>query len=566
MADVLSRSFLVLALAGLLPATGIAAEGDAGAYLAARVAAADRDYRAAEDWFTRALTADPKNGGLIEGAMISALSAGDFARAIPLAQRLKDAGLKSNPAELALLADRAKRGDFNAILADHSGGVGPLVDALGGAWATFGAGRMADALAGFDQVSKSKGLEAFGLYHKALALAAAGDFEGADAILSGQGGSTLRLMRRGTVAHAEILSQLDRNKDAIAMLDRSFGADADAGIDALKARLGRGEKLGYEVARNASEGMAEVFFTLAGALSGDANDGSTLLFARTAAYLRPDHTEALLMVADILGDQGQHQLASETFAQIPTSDPMFFVAEIGRAESLLEADQAEASLEVLRGLVRSHGQLMQVHLALGDALRREERFADAVASYNEAVARVGKPGRQHWPLFYSRGICEERLGRWKDAEADMRKALELNPNEPQVLNYLGYSFVDRGENLDEALGMIKRAVLARPESGYIVDSLAWAYFRLGHYQDAVVPMEKASLLEPVDPVVTDHLGDVYWAVGRKLEAHFQWRRALSYKPDEKDAKRIRRKLDVGLDAVLAEEGAKPLAVAESKND
>ena len=205
---------------------------------------------------------------------------------------------------------------------------------------------------------------------------------------------------------------------------------------------------------------------------------------------------------------------------------------------------------------------MQVHLALGDALRREERFADAVAAYDQAAALVETPARQHWPLYYSRGVCLERLGRWPEAEADMRKALDLNPDEPQVLNYLGYSFVDRGEHLDEALEMIQRAVLARPDSGYIVDSLAWAYFRLGRYQEALVPMEKASLLEPVDPIVTDHLGDVYWAVGRKLEARFQWRRALSYKPEDKDALRIRRKLEIGLDGVLAEEGAKPLAVAE----
>ena len=146
----------------------------------------------------------------------------------------------------------------------------------------------------------------------------------------------------------------------------------------------------------------------------------------------------------------------------------------------------------------------------------------------------------------------------------MREALRLNPDQPQVLNYLGYSFVDRGENLDEALGMIERAVAAEPGSGYIIDSLAWAYYRLGRYADAVAPMEQASLLEPVDPIVTDHLGDVYWAVGRTREAEFQWHRALSYGPLEKDAVRIRAKLEKGLDAVLAEEGAAPIAPVEAQ--
>ena len=155
---------------------------------------------------------------------------------------------------------------------------------------------------------------------------------------------------------------------------------------------------------------------------------------------------------------------------------------------------------------------------------------------------------------------------WDAAEADFRAALEIDPEQPQVLNYLGYSLVERQEKLDEALSMIERAVEARPESGYIIDSLGWVLYRMGRYEDAVSHMERAVELMPVDPVVNDHLGDVYWAVGRKLEAEFQWRRALSFvDPEDTDAEakpdRIRRKLDVGLDVVLAEEGAKPLQVA-----
>ncbi|RHZ97793.1 tetratricopeptide repeat protein [Cereibacter sphaeroides] len=566
MANILMRPVLALALAALLPAAAGAQQEDAGAYLAARVAAAGSDYRAAADWFARALAADPSNTSLIEGALISDFSLGEIEKAVPLATRLAESGNGAQAAALVLLADRAKREEYQAILTAEPTGLGPLVDRLSFAWAAFGAGRMSEALEAFDQLATTQGLEPFGLYHKALALAAAGDFEGADEILSGRDGNALRVMRRGSIAHAQILSQLDRNADAVAMLEKSFGTDADAGIDALKERLAAGETLPYDVARNATDGMAEIFFTLAGALSGEVDDGSTLLYARTATHLRPDHTEALLLSAQILDNQGQHQLASETYARIPTADPMFFVAEIGRADALRADGKIEASLEVLQGLARSKPELMQVHLALGDALRREERYADAVKAYDAAIARVPAPERQHWPLFYSRGICHERLSHWKEAEADFRRALELNPDEPQVLNYLGYSFVDRGQNLEEALSMIERAVAARPESGYIIDSLAWAYFRLGRYQDAVEPMEKASLLEPVDPIVTDHLGDVYWAVGRKLEARFQWHRALSFDPEEKEAQRIRRKLEVGLDALLAEEGAKPLSVAVRAND
>jgi Flp pilus assembly protein TadD len=199
-----------------------------------------------------------------------------------------------------------------------------------------------------------------------------------------------------------------------------------------------------------------------------------------------------------------------------------------------------------------------VQSSLADILRREDRCADAVPAYDAALALVPKVERVHWTLFFSRAICHERLKDWDKAEADFRRALELNPGQPQVLNYLGYSLVDRGLKLDEALSLIEQAVKAEPEAGYIIDSLAWAYFRLGRYQDALAPMEKASLLEPVDPVVTDHLGDVYWMVGRKREAVFQWHRALSFEPAEKDAERIRRKIEVGLDQVMQEEASGPV--------
>jgi Flp pilus assembly protein TadD len=163
-------------------------------------------------------------------------------------------------------------------------------------------------------------------------------------------------------------------------------------------------------------------------------------------------------------------------------------------------------------------------------------------------------------LFYARGICFERNDEWEKAEADFLMALKLKPNQPQVMNYLGYSMLEKQIKLEEALAMIERAVEARPHDGYITDSLAWALYRLGRYEEAIGYMERAAELEPVDPIVSDHLGDVLWAVGRKLEAEFQWQRALSFKPEEEDAKRIRRKLEVGLDVVLEEEGAKPIPV------
>jgi tetratricopeptide (TPR) repeat protein len=555
-----ARLLTSVALVASLALPAMAQNGDAGAYLAARSAAINSDYRAAAGWYARALVQDPANTALLEGVVASNLGIGDFNLAAVAGQRLIDLGQPGQLAPIAVLAQRAQKADFAGILAEKTtaASVGALFDQLTRAWAELGNGRMSEALAGFDAVAKTPGMEAFGLYHKALALASVGDYEGADNILSGRANGPINIMRRGVIAHVQILSQLEKNPDALALLDRSFGAEADPTIDALRARLTAGEPIPYDVTRNATDGLAEVFFTLATALNGEADPSFTLIYARAAAYLRPDHTEATLLAAGMLEEQGQYDLATETYAKIAPTDPAFHIAEIGRAGALRATGKTEAATEVLQTLARNQPGIMGVQLALADSLRRDEKWADAITAYDAAIALVTAPDAQHWTLFYSRGVARERLADWAGAEADMRRALELQPDQPQVLNYLGYSFVDRGIHLDEALGMIERAVKAEPDQGYIIDSLAWAYFRLGRYKDALVPMEKASLLDPVDATVTDHLGDVYWANGRILEAQFQWRRALSFDPAEADATRIRHKLEVGLDAVRAEEGAKPL--------
>lgn len=554
-----------LALAALVALPLPAPAEDAGAYLAARIAGSRDDHREAAGWFTRALLADPTNTTLMEGAIIAQVGAGNLEAAVAVARRLEQQGGNAQVAHLVLIADQVKREDYAALLADLAAGrsVGPLLDKLAGAWGHLGAGRSDQALAAFGEVAGQAGLQAFGLYHKALALASAGDFEGADDILSGRAAGEVRLMRRGIVAHAEILSQLERNADALALLERSFPGANDPATDRLKEALKAGRMLPYTAARDATEGMAEVFFTLAAALSGEASDGYTLLYARMAAWLRPDHAEAVLMAASLLEAQRQYGLAVETYARITPENGSFFAAEIGRARSLQADGKAEAAIEALRGLTRSHGQVLGVHVALGDALRREKRWEEAAVAYDLALERAGTPQPEHWSIWYFRGIAHERSDQWPKAEADFKQALALNPDQPQVLNYLGYSWIDRGERLDEALAMIERAVEQQPDAGYIIDSLAWGLFRLGRYAEALEPMERASLLEPVDPVVTDHLGDVYWAVGRQMEARFQWRRALSFNPEEKDAVRIRRKLEIGLDAVLAEEGAAPLKARDA---
>lgn len=272
------------------------------------------------------------------------------------------------------------------------------------------------------------------------------------------------------------------------------------------------------------------------------------------------------MTAGLLESLGQYDLAVATYKQIPNDSPDYHAAELGRAEALRRSAKPDAAIEVLEKLAKDYPSQPQAFVALGDLQRQQEAYDRAATAYDKALQLTDPGAPNMWFLHYARGICHERLGNWPGAEADFRAALELNPDQPQVLNYLGYSLVEKQEKLDEALDLIERAVAARPDSGYIVDSLGWVLFRLGRYDEAVGHMERAVELMPVDPVVNDHLGDVLWAVGRVREAEFQWRRALSFiKADdtdgEADPERIRRKLEIGLDRVLAEEGVPPLKVA-----
>ncbi len=560
-----------VALAALLSSSvAIPAFSDtgSGAYLAGRQAIYENDYAAAERYYAQALRSDPQNALLLESVVVARLALGEVERALPIAETIEENGLPSQAARIAIAANLIAEGDWETLLSrdPETQGVGPLVDGLMIAWAYLGQGEMTKAMEQFDSVTTQEGLREFALYHKAMALASIGDFEGAEAVFAADDGVVARFTRRAALARTEVLSQLDRNEDALTFLADVFQAGSDPSIADYTSRLSDGETLPFTHVGTAQDGMAEIFFSVGAALNDEAAPDYVLLYARTASFLRPDHVDALLMSAELLSELNQLDLAVEAYRAVPKDSTDHHVAELGRADVLGQSGKTDAAVEVLQSLAAEKPDLPSVHVALADLQRREENYAAAVDSYNTAIDLAEGVSTANWFLHYARGISHERLKQWDQAEADFRRALELNPDQPQVLNYLGYSLVERREKLDEALDMIERAVAARPDSGYIVDSLGWVLFRLGRYDEAVEHMERAVELMPVDPVVNDHLGDVYWAVGRAREAEFQWKRALSFvDPEdtdgEADPERIRRKLEVGLDTVLSEEGADPLKVA-----
>lgn len=567
MASLVRRAALVALLTSSFAFPALSDSGS-GSYLAGRQAIYQSDYTSAEKYYAQALRADPENGKLLENVVVARLALGEVERALPVAQSIEALQLPSQAAKMVIMANLIADEKLDELLArdPETQGVGPLVDGLVLGWVYVAQGAMTKAMEKFDEVSTQEGLREFAMFHKALALASVGDFEGAEEIFSANNGAVSRFSRRAALARTEVLSQLDRNEDAVQYLDDVFAAGSDPSIEGYVARLKAGETLPFTHVQSAQDGMAEVFFSVGAALSSEASQDYVLLYARIAAFLRQDHVDAILLSAELLDALEQYDLAVEAYRMVPSTSSDYHAAELGRAEVLGRSGKTDAAAEVLQNLAAQSPDLPSVHVALADLQRRQENYTDAVATYDTAIELTEQGVSGNWFLYYARGISHERLKNWDLAEADFRRALELNPDQPQVLNYLGYSLVERQEKLDEALDMIERAVAARPDSGYIVDSLGWVLFRLGRYDEAVAHMERAVELMPVDPVVNDHLGDVYWAVGRAREAEFQWKRALSFvDPEDSDGEadpdRIRRKLEVGLDAVLVEEGADPLNVA-----
>lgn len=540
---------LAVVAVGPVSAQDMVQRGAAGAFLSARVAVTENNFSQIAANHDRLLQSDPENVGFLELSMQGHLLSGNFDRAVERAAQIVASGETSSTAGLVLQADAFRRGAFDVVLAALEDGrtTGPLTDPMANAWAQLGRGSMSDAIASFDDViAEREDLAPFALYFKALAFALVGDLERAEALLTGEAEGPIGLTRRGVIAHISILSQLGRMDDAMALTDSMFGANPDEDVAYLRAALQDGRALPFETITSARDGMAETYFMLASALPAERDDWLPLVYAQLALALRPDHADAILLTGQLLERAGQFALADAVYDTMPRDHPQYLGAQLGKANALASSGEVAAAIDSLRALSQAKPDSVLVFSALGDLLRREEQFTDAEAAYSTALSLLDTVEDRHWVLIYTHAITLERLGEWARAEQGFRRALEIVPDEPQVLNYLGYSLIDKGLKLDEALGMIERAVEAEPDSGYIVDSLGWAFYRLGRYDEALPVMERAVELMPTDPILNDHLGDVYWAVGREREARFQWRRALSFAPHpDLDVEQVRSKIENG---------------------
>ncbi len=547
-----------------VPVAGQTAETLSGSYLSGQHAANKSDIEAAARYYASALRRDPGNAGLMEQALVFQAAAGQIEQALMVAKTLEAAQPGHRMAALMLTAEAFRRGD----LADAKARIGvaptayhPLVGAMLDAWAKFGLGEVEAAETSFDVLEDRPVFQIFAGYHKGLMRQAAGNEAGAVEAFAGIVSQMQVPTGRVARAYGASLRANGANDEALKIYQGAMAASVsdailEAEVDALKAGAAP-----VMLVSTAQEGAAEALFGLAAALGRDGEERLSLFYTRIAMWLRPGFDDAALLAAELLQDEGQYDLAISVYEEIPVGNPLSRTAEIGRAEALrLKGSEAEAA-EALRAVIRREPDAIDAHIALGDILRRGEKYAESAVAYDTAITLMEAADRPNWVLYYERGISRERSGQWDGAEADFFRALELKPDQPLVLNYLGYSWLEKGVNLDRALAMIQKAVEQRSDDGYIVDSLGWAYYLLEDYPKAVAELERAVELRPIDPVINDHFGDALWQVGRKLEAQFQWRRSLSFEPEPEAAALTRRKLADGLDIVAAEEAARKDASA-----
>jgi tetratricopeptide (TPR) repeat protein len=351
---------------------------------------------------------------------------------------------------------------------------------------------------------------------------------------------------RNIDAYARMLSRADRAADA----EKIYGEFSRALarhplVETAVAELKAGKKLAPLVT-NAAGGAAETLYGLGTALAQQGGEDLGMIYLQLAIYLNPEHPLAVVALGDLFEGLKKYETAIATYERVPDSSPLKRKALIQRALNLDVLEKKDEARERLQDLVKEQPADIEGLFALANVLRAGKKYAEAGETYTRILGLLGEIKREHWSIYYFRGICFERSKQWPLAEKDFQQALKLFPDQPQVLNYLGYSWVDHGVNLDTALEMIRKAVSLRPKDGYIVDSLGWAYYRLGRFAEATVELERAVELTPNDPTINDHLGDVYWKTDRKLEARFQWGHALEMKPEPEDLPKIQQKLKEGL--------------------
>ena len=524
----------------------------AGDYLAARQASVERDAVAAASFYLAALRADPKNAELLDRAFISTLAGGEIDEAVKLAERIIQVDKSNRVARLVLGVRALKHKQYAAAQQNVNQSVrGPITDlvaALLSGWAATGAGDVKSAAASIDKLTGPEWYPIFKDLHLGLMYDLANRPKEAGVRLERAyklDDSALRVVD----SYARWLSR-NKSGEAAAELYEAFDKKLPRhplvleGLRETKA----GKKMPMLVT-SPQQGAAEALYGIGASLTRRGAEDLALVYLQLALYLDPTHGLAMLSLGDLYESIKRPQLAIKVYEHVPANSLLKRNAQIQLATNLDAVDRSEEGIKVLKDLIAENPKDIESIMALGNIERGKKKFAECADTYSLGIDALPAITDANWVLYYFRGICYERSKQWPKSEADLKKALELKPEQAHVLNYLGYSWIDQGVNLDGGMKMIRRAVDQRPDDGYIVDSLGWAYYRIGNYEEAVKHLERAIDLRPEDPTINDHLGDAYWKVGRTLEARFQWQHAKDLKPEPEELPKIEAKIRDGLPEV-----------------
>lgn len=521
-------------------------ETTAGRFLAARHAEIAGDLVSAADLTAEIISEVPDSANVRRRAHLLMLSAGRLDKATTLASQV----LVTNPGDplaiYTLYVDAMRDGQFGEAAeltgGITAGGVNDILVPLLKSWALAGEEKTDEAVLGLEELAGQPGLAPIARLHQALIADIGGDIGRAEeAFRSALESSATRPSLQLVESFSRFLMRNGEIEEARTLVQQFTDINPDTLLIEPTQQVVAGDLVPDRLIGTTRQGAAEVFRNVSGLLNRERLRAEALMFIRLALGLEPDNPTGLFSLGQLLSERSRGDLAVNVYRQIGPDTPYSWYARLSIADALHAQENIDEAVEILRAMATEREGRSDVMRTLADLFRFEKRFDEAVDAYDEAFAR--EDGEADWRLHYTRGIALERAEQWDRAEADFLAALELEPDQPLVLNYLGYSWVEQGVELERAKAMIETAVAKRPEDGYITDSLGWVLFRLGDYEGAVVHLERAVVLEPGDPVINDHLGDAYWLVGRKLEARYQWLRALSLEPDEDVEADIRLKLD-----------------------
>ena len=526
-----------------------------GSYLAGRQALAELRTGEAARYFNEAAQSDWDNPVLVERSFIAFAANGQIGQSAQVAKRLKELVGQNELAELVIATEALKERRYSAagsaletISQDTFTGI---TASILRAWALVGEKRYEEGDAILAKLGDT-GLEDFLVFHRALMAEIAG--QKAKALeFAAKAFENEPYVARMVEVYARMLANDGRFDEAAEVIATFESQGLTHPLVTVVKQAVEAKRRPGVFATNVQLGAAEMFHGIGVALSRDGSKDLALVFLRLGHYLDPNADVIGLAAGLLLDSEGQHDAANAIYDAVPASSPMKPTAVVRVAQNLdAMGDRAEA-LRRLRNIVATRPDDLDAVSVLGDLLRYDEQYEAAAEAYTKALAITGGEAPADWRFYYVRGIANERAKHWPQAEADFLKALDLNPDQPSVLNYLGYSWIDMDMNLDRALGMIEKAVEAQPQDGYVVDSLGWAFYKLGRIDEAVETLERAVMLRPNDAEINDHLGDAYWKAGRRLEAQFQWKVAKSVDEVGNVAERVGPKLIDGLIPATATE-------------